>query len=383
MKLFLNELVGSGGFSRVYAARVIATAPTTTKVTKTTTGALIAVKKMHITKHAKNSVLRHEACAYLLLAGHPCVPEVYAWGRSQYYDYLALELLGEDVLLVQDGLTQYNFVVIATAMLDALEHVHSRGLIHCDVKPNNFLFSSASGPGHQLKLIDFGLAVPFRDLHTGAHLPEGSTSHMRGTARYASIQSHMFRRLGRRDDIESLAYTLIELAGARLPWAKCHNDRDILRRKTVQGCPVQPLAKFLAYACDLPFAAEPNYAHWRTAFRELVPSMQDGAVFDPADDGPRVAEWRSVDRALEEVPKSQSDSPPALDASSDSDSIPDSDDGWFPTSSWAAPVSVRESDLIGDEQATVHAQLDHIEEPPAMAQEWLLHFHSPEKMQDF
>jgi casein kinase 1 len=55
---------------------------------------MVAIKKSHVTKHIKNSMLRHEACAMALLTGHPSIPSVYAWGRSQYYEYLATDLLG-------------------------------------------------------------------------------------------------------------------------------------------------------------------------------------------------------------------------------------------------------------------------------------------------
>jgi casein kinase I family protein HRR25 len=39
-------------------------------------------------------MLRHEACALYLLAGHSSIPHVHAWGRSQYFEYLAIDILG-------------------------------------------------------------------------------------------------------------------------------------------------------------------------------------------------------------------------------------------------------------------------------------------------
>ncbi|EJD43887.1 kinase-like protein [Auricularia subglabra TFB-10046 SS5] len=322
------------------------------------TGTQVAVKKMHITKHTPNSVLRHEACAYLLLAGHSSIPGVYAWGRSQYYDYLALELLGGDMFTVREGLTLRNLAAIACAILDALEHVHKHGLVHCDVKPSNFLFGASD---RTLKLIDFGLVTPFRDQRTGAHLPERTLNHLRGTERYASIHAHMHIAPARRDDLISLSYTLAELELGRLPW---HSARGV---------------DFVLYASSLSFAEEPDYARWREAFRILVPGtdLPPNAVFDPADDSPCVS-GDSDEGTGDDVagPWPQIDAPPSVD----SDEIPDSDDDWVPTMTWPPPTSVPSSDLIGDEQATVRAHLQHIEEPPAMDKPWLLCCDSPEAM---
>ena len=39
-------------------------------------------------------MLRHEACALSLLAGHLSIPRVYAWGRSQFFEYLVMDQLG-------------------------------------------------------------------------------------------------------------------------------------------------------------------------------------------------------------------------------------------------------------------------------------------------
>ena len=79
----------------------------------------VVVKKAHVTKHVRYPALQHEACAFVLLKGHPSTPEVYAWGRSQYYEYLAMEQLGPDVgsaLKMPQGLTLRNLVVLSCQM---------------------------------------------------------------------------------------------------------------------------------------------------------------------------------------------------------------------------------------------------------------------------
>ncbi len=60
-------------------------------------GKVVALKQAHITRKIAHPMLLHEACALSLLAGHPSIPAVYAWGRSQYFEYLTLDLLGTSV----------------------------------------------------------------------------------------------------------------------------------------------------------------------------------------------------------------------------------------------------------------------------------------------
>jgi hypothetical protein len=114
---------------RVYVAEVEESALLPTK-------AQIAIKKTHITKHVTNSMLRHEAAALLMIGGttlcyhcvlpflirlgHPSIPKVYAWGKSQYYEYIALQLLGPTVSSLckeEFTLTLRNLIAITCQMV--------------------------------------------------------------------------------------------------------------------------------------------------------------------------------------------------------------------------------------------------------------------------
>ena len=116
--------------------------------------------------------------------------------------------------------------------------------MHGDVKPENFLLGPSNTPkASKLYLVDLGLATRWRDSR-GNHVkydqrPDDFRSGLlqqchllkkeygllheqleccRGTIRYASVHAHLGRTASRRDDLESLAYTLIFLLQGRLPW---------------------------------------------------------------------------------------------------------------------------------------------------------------------
>jgi serine/threonine protein kinase len=108
---------------------------------------------------------------------------------------------------------------IAVESISILEKLHSKGFVHGDVKPENFLLGQAGSPDDKkLYLIDLGLASKWREAN-GNHVDYDQRPDIfRGTVRYASVHAHLGRTGSRRDDLESLAYTLIFLIRGRLPW---------------------------------------------------------------------------------------------------------------------------------------------------------------------
>ena len=97
-----------------------------------------------------------------------------------------------------------------------LEYIHSREFIHRDLKPDNFVMGLGKTET-KLYMIDYGLAKRFKTKE-GKHIPYRDDKSLTGTARYASINSHMGLELSRRDDLESLGYLMLYLLRGRLPW---------------------------------------------------------------------------------------------------------------------------------------------------------------------
>lgn len=75
-------------------------------------------------------------------------------------------------------------------MIQRLENVHNNHFIHRDMKPDNFLVG-VNKKQNLIYLIDFGLAKRYRDPKTGDHIPYRDNKSLTGTARYASVNTHL------------------------------------------------------------------------------------------------------------------------------------------------------------------------------------------------
>jgi len=228
-------------------------------------------------------MLKHhdEACTLSLLAGHPSIPRVYAWGRSQYYEYLVMDLLG---CSLQNSSKQFNLgrvLLLFVQMLDTLQHLHSHHLVHLDIKPDNFLFG-IDGQDERVYLIDYGFARYYRDPLSLAHRPLEENQKFIGTEKYASVNAHFGHSLSRRDDLISLAYMIVTLLKGSLPWERCisgtpkHYENRVREKKCTwtvarlcEGL-LNEFGDFVDYVCGLGYEQQPDYEHWKETFQALL-----------------------------------------------------------------------------------------------------------------
>lgn len=85
------------------------------------------------------------------------------------------------------------------------------------MKPDNFLIGDEKRSS-TVFAIDFGLAKPYENIATGKHIPYRKKKRLTGTARYASIPTHMGYEQGRRDDLEGICYIMMYFLRGALPW---------------------------------------------------------------------------------------------------------------------------------------------------------------------
>ncbi|KAK9208148.1 hypothetical protein WN944_000502 [Citrus x changshan-huyou] len=279
----IDRKLGKGGFGQVYVGRRIG--PTSTNE-RTGPGAVeVALKFEHRSSKGCNYGPPYEWQVYNVLGGSHGVPRVHFKGRQGDYYVMVMDMLGPSLWDVWNNNSHTMSIemvaCIAIEAISILEKMHSRGYVHGDVKPENFLLGPPETPDEKkLFLVDLGLATRWRDSSTGQHVEYDQRPDVfRGTVRYASVHAHLGRTGSRRDDLESLAYTLIFLLRGRLPWQGYQGENKgflVCKKKMATSpetlccfCP-QPFRLFVEYVVNLKFDEEPNYAKYISLFDGIV-----------------------------------------------------------------------------------------------------------------
>jgi serine/threonine-protein kinase len=145
---------------------------------------------------------------------HPSVVKVYRAGHPSVV-YMALEWVeGQLLRKILDAelqLSQDRALKIAIGVAEALEYIHSQGVVHRDLKPENIMMDSAD----RVKLIDFGIAS-----EAGARrLTFGKLSQVMGTPDYISPEQVKGKRGDARSDIYALGIMLYEMLTGKTPFS--------------------------------------------------------------------------------------------------------------------------------------------------------------------
>ncbi|XP_078440822.1 3-phosphoinositide-dependent protein kinase 2-like isoform X2 [Wolffia australiana] len=148
----LGKIFGVGSYSKVVRAK------------KVDTGKMYALKimdKKFITKENKIEYVKLERVVLDQLE-HPGIIRLFFTFQDTYSVYMALESCegGElfDQITRKGRLLEDEARFYAAEVIDALEYIHSMGIIHRDIKPENLLLTSE---GH-IKIADFGSVKPTR-----------------------------------------------------------------------------------------------------------------------------------------------------------------------------------------------------------------------------
>ena len=274
-----KKLLGKGSFGKIYAG-----------VNKTT-GEEIAIKLEPI--NTKQPQLIYEYKIYKYLKNGFGIPKVYECSRDKNYTILIMDLLGDSLEKkfneCDRKFSLLTVLMIMEQLVTRIEFIHSKNLVHRDIKPENFLV----GRGKKRNIIyaiDFGLSKKYRDSKTGLHIPYRDGKNLTGTARYASINTHLGIEQSRRDDIEALGYIMIYFLKGALPWQgmvindpKKKYDKikqlkyDIKIEDLCAGLP-EEIIKFIQYARDMNFEDRPDYSYLRGLLRKIA--KDNGLVFN-------------------------------------------------------------------------------------------------------
>lgn len=238
----------------------------------------VAVK---IEKLDEHSLLKNEASVYKLLENITGIPRLRSYGTEGKFNYMVIDLLDKSLedmrITCGNTLSLKTVLVLGIQMLKRIECVHLEGIIHRDIKPDNFLIKNNN---NQIYLIDFGLSKRYLDCFD-KHIKINTGRKLMGTARYASINVHNGITPTRRDDIESIGYVLLYLLIGYLPWQSIKADTREKKYKLIGKIKKETdlwniskdipgeLILFINYCRNLSFYEEPNYNYLKNLLGNL------------------------------------------------------------------------------------------------------------------
>ncbi|CUS23185.1 LAQU0S08e03994g1_1 [Lachancea quebecensis] len=269
-KYRIGRKIGSGSFGDIYHG------------TNLISGEEVAIKLESI--RSRHPQLDYESRVYKYLSGGIGIPFIRWFGREGEYNAMVIDLLGpslEDLFNYCHRKFSFKTVImLALQMICRIQYIHGRSFIHRDIKPDNFLMG-VGRRGSTVHVIDFGLSKKYRDFSTHHHIPYRENKNLTGTARYASVNTHLGIEQSRRDDLESLGYVLIYFCKGSLPWQglKATTKRQkydrIMEKKLCinvdQLCAGLPMefVEYTRYCRNLRFDERPDYLYLARLFKDL------------------------------------------------------------------------------------------------------------------
>nr|XP_047921068.1 tau-tubulin kinase 2 isoform X3 [Anser cygnoides] len=203
-------------------------------------------------------------------------------GRNDRFNYVVMQLQGRNLADLRRSQSRGTFTISTTLrlgkqILESIESIHSVGFLHRDIKPSNFAMGRFPSTCRKCYMLDFGLARQFTnscgDVRPTLHRPSScgqvckprAVAGFRGTVRYASINAHRNREMGRHDDLWSLFYMLVEFVVGQLPWRKIKDKEQVgsikeryEHRLMLKHLP-QEFNVFLDHISNLDYFTKPDY----------------------------------------------------------------------------------------------------------------------------
>lgn len=261
--------LGNGAFGEIY------------KVEKKKDGSIYAAKIERAVKNQKHVMLFWESKLIHKLRGKTYIPQLYYIGTDKtneknQFHVMVMDMLGpslEDLFSqCQRKFDLKTCCLVAQNMIKRIEKVHAERIIHRDIKPDNFLIGGTDVTKDNIYIIDFGLAKCYKDSE-GRHIPFIEGKNLTGTARYASLATHMGKEQARRDDLESIGNVVLYFLKGSLPWQnqpgknKDEKYKNIKKKKLetsidelCKGIPHE-FKEYMQYCQQIKFEEEPDYKY--------------------------------------------------------------------------------------------------------------------------
>jgi serine/threonine protein kinase len=164
---------------------------------------------------------------------HPNIIKIYKFQTDTELPYIVLELFSE--LNIKQALRQgpesiaYMLEKIIEQSMEAVYFLHTKGYVHCDIKPDNFLVSREG----DVKMIDFTIA---RKMKTGLAKLFGGKAKIQGTRSYMSPEQILGKNLDQRSDVYSFGCVMFEMVTGKPPFTG-DNPNDLLNKHLSAAVP--------------------------------------------------------------------------------------------------------------------------------------------------
>ena len=198
------NVIGIGGMATVYGAY------------DQVTGRSVAIKMMNkkLEHNARQIRLFINESTALSLLSHPNIVQVYNTAITNSTKYIIMEYV-EGITLKKHidhrgALPEREVLYYATQILSALEYIHSKGIVHCDIKPQNIILLQNGS----IKVADFGIARLDAMLDRSKEKSDTAL----GTVYYVSPEQAQGKAPRAESDLYSLGVMLYEAMTDRLPF---------------------------------------------------------------------------------------------------------------------------------------------------------------------
>ncbi len=201
-------------------------------------------------------------------------------GRNNKVNYVVMSLLGPNLSELRKHQPNQKFSISTTLrvgvqIIAAIQSMHDCGFLHRDIKPSNFAIGDTPETARTCYMLDYGLSRQYTTV-TGEVRQPRPVAGFRGTVRYASLNAHLSRDLGRHDDLWSVFYLLIELAIGHLPWRRIRDKEEAGEykgkydhKKLIRGLPIE-FSYILDELKSSSYFDKPDYALITGALKDAI-----------------------------------------------------------------------------------------------------------------
>lgn len=198
----ISEL-GEGGMSNVYEARDV--------IFKRQVA--LKIIKFENAKKIDNLIRFQNEARFSAAFNHPNIVKIYDYGEYNNLPYIVTEFVKgqtlRDVLDYKRCFSLNESCSIMLQLCDAVIEIHSKNIIHRDIKPQNIYYSSDG----EIKLGDFGISILL-----GSEINVNENRKIMGTAQYLASELVLGEKPSFQSDIYAMGITFFELITGRVPF---------------------------------------------------------------------------------------------------------------------------------------------------------------------